>query len=209
MKKAYLILFSSLVSLFLFTGSAKAYAPGCTANNGTTDPAAWNSTTNKPIGLVPCGISIEKASTYTCVFKNNSTGEQIEEQISITGNRNDAEATTQCQGEATQTVTYVATRYIGTFEGIPNCPCELGHLGMMILRIYNFAVWILAIPFAALMVVIGGLLLLISGGNPGWADKGKKILIYSGISLLLIFGSWLIIDVVLKAIGYVLPWSSF
>ncbi len=91
----------------------------------------------------------------------------------------------------------------------PDCRCELSDLFVMISRIYSFAVYIIALPLAGLFIVIGGTLLLVSGGNPGLAEKGKNILKYTAIGIILVFGSWLIIDVVLKAIGYDLPWNTF
>ncbi len=100
----------------------------------------------------------------------------------------------------------------------PDCPCEISDFFTMILRIYNFIVWIIALPLAGLMIVIGGVLMLVSGGGttilPGGGSSGllvtaKKILNYSIIGLILVFCSWLIIDVVLKTIGYTGTWNVF
>jgi len=91
----------------------------------------------------------------------------------------------------------------------PDCPCDLGDFFLTLLRIYNFAVYFIALPLATLMVIIGGVLILISGGNPNRAATGKNILKFAIIGLVLAFGSWLIIDVVLKAIGYMGNWTTF
>ena len=67
------------------------------------------------------------------------------------------------------------------------CPCELGHFFIMLLRVYKFAVYTVALPLAGLMIVFGGVLMLVSAGNPGLADKGKNLIKYAIISLILIF----------------------
>jgi hypothetical protein len=92
-------------------------------------------------------------------------------------------------------------------KGTLTCPCELGHFFIMVFRVFNFAVYVIALPLAGLFIVIGGVLFIISAGNPGLAQKGKNMALYSIIALFIIFGAWLIIDIVLKALGYVLPWN--
>ena len=72
----------------------------------------------------------------------------------------------------------------------------------MALRIVNFMIWILGVPLATLMIVIGGLLIMLSGVNPEWVSKGKHMLLWAIISIALMLGSWLIINFVLAAIGY-------
>ena len=91
----------------------------------------------------------------------------------------------------------------------PDCQCELQDLFTMVLRIYNFLVWTIATPLAGLLVVAGGVLMVVSGGNPGLLDWGKRILWGVFIAIILIFGSWFIIDIVLKAIGYTGRWNTF
>ncbi len=100
----------------------------------------------------------------------------------------------------------------------PNCRCDLADFFVMILRAYKFAVYFIALPLAGLMIVLGGVLLMISlggstplpgGGSSGLATRARKILTYSIVALLLIVGSYFIIDVVLKAIGYNLQWNRF
>lgn len=89
------------------------------------------------------------------------------------------------------------------------CPCQIPHIFLLFLNLYKFVVKFIALPLAGLFIVLGGLLLAVSGGNPGWAEKGKNMIKYSFIALLLIFGSWLIIDVIMKALGYSLRWFVF
>jgi hypothetical protein len=42
----------------------------------------------------------------------------------------------------------------------------------------------------------------VSAGNPAWIAKGKNMVIWSIIAWVLILTSWIIVDTVLKAIGY-------
>lgn len=82
------------------------------------------------------------------------------------------------------------------------CRCELAHVFVLILNVYNFLVLNIATPIAALLIVFGGVLLLVSGGSPGLASRARQILWGAAIGLLLVFGSWLMINIVLSAIGY-------
>jgi len=66
-------------------------------------------------------------------------------------------------------------------------------------------VWYISIPLAGLIIVAGGVMLLVSGGNPGLVSLGKRMLWGAIIGILLIFCSWVIIKAVLTAIGYVGP----
>ncbi len=92
-------------------------------------------------------------------------------------------------------------------------PCTLSDFFVLIRNVYDFMVWTIALPIAGLMIMIGGILILISGGpgganpitgaiSPNLYSTAKNIITYSIIGVVLIFGSWLIIDAVLKAIGY-------
>ena len=87
--------------------------------------------------------------------------------------------------------------------------CTLADFFQMIVRIYKFMVYIIALPLAGLLILLGGVLILLSGINANWFTTGKNILWGTFIALALIFGSWLIINVVLKAIGYQLQWFTF
>ena len=55
---------------------------------------------------------------------------------------------------------------------------------------------------ALLMFMVGGVLFLISGGNQEKVSKAKKLMISAVIGLLIVFASYLIIDFVLKGVGY-------
>ncbi len=99
--------------------------------------------------------------------------------------------------------------------GQPGAPrCELSHIFVLILNVYNY-VLIIATSLAGLGIVIGGILIMISGGGavsiPGVAagpnlySTGTKIISGSIFGIVLIWGAWLIINTVLLAIGYAGP----
>ncbi len=89
------------------------------------------------------------------------------------------------------------------------CPCQLGHIFTLAQNIYNFLIFYIATPLAGLLIVIGGVLLLLSAGNPNLAATARKILWGTLIGIFLVFGAWLIINVVLMAIGYQGSWYNF
>lgn len=88
------------------------------------------------------------------------------------------------------------------------CRCELYHVFFLALNVYKFVIWTIALPLAGLFVMIGGVLLLVGGGYPKLHDMGSKILWGTFWGLALILGAWLIINVVLRAIGYQGPWFT-
>lgn len=83
--------------------------------------------------------------------------------------------------------------------------CELGHLFVLILNVYDFLVWKIATPLAILGVVVGGLMLIVSAGDPRLTNLAKRILWGAIIGFVLVFGAWLIIFTLLTTIGY--RWS--
>ena len=81
-----------------------------------------------------------------------------------------------------------------------SCSCTIENIFEMIGRVYHFIVWNLATPLAVLAVLVGGILLMVSSGNPGLAGRGKSILTIAIIGLVLVFLSYLIIDTLLFAL---------
>jgi hypothetical protein len=77
-----------------------------------------------------------------------------------------------------------------------SCPCEISDFFTMIGRIYNFIVKMVATPLAILALTVGGIVLLISAGSPGLAGLGRKILYTTVIGMFLVYGSWIIIDLI-------------
>jgi len=68
-------------------------------------------------------------------------------------------------------------------------------------KIYNFIVKDIATPLAVLAITIGGILMLISAGNPNLLSLGKKIMYAAIIGLVLVWCSYLIINFILTTIG--------
>ena len=79
----------------------------------------------------------------------------------------------------------------------------------MVRSIYIFITWFLAIPLAGLLIVIGGVIMLVSGGNPGMFDKGKTVLWGAAWGLILVFGAWLVVNIIFMALGYAGSWFAF
>ncbi len=88
-----------------------------------------------------------------------------------------------------------------------SCQCTIENFFLMLARIFDFAIKFIAMPLAVLMLVIGGILIMISAGNPNMASLGKNTLYAAIIGLVLVFGAWLIIDFILGVLGYKGTWS--
>jgi len=67
-----------------------------------------------------------------------------------------------------------------------------------ILNVTNFALGFLGL-IAVLIVIYGGFMSVISAGNPETAKKGRSAIMYAGIGLLLIMGSFAIVNTILLA----------
>ena len=83
----------------------------------------------------------------------------------------------------------------------PSGTYTLNDFFTMVGNIYNFIVKDLATPLAVIAVAIGGLLMMISAGNPNLMSIGKKVFWSAIIGLVLVYLSYLIIDWLLKAMG--------
>lgn len=92
--------------------------------------------------------------------------------------------------------------------------CGIADIGRLFLNIFNFIVVYVSIPLAGLGIVIGGVLIMISGGpgganpitgiaSPNMYSKGKTIITGSILGILLIWTSYLIMNSILQALGYV------
>ncbi|MFH1392732.1 MAG: pilin [bacterium] len=79
--------------------------------------------------------------------------------------------------------------------------CELADLFILIKNIMNWLMLYGGI-FATLVIAGGGIMMLISRGNPGQITKAKMWITYAVIGLLLIFTAWLIINTIMTVLGY-------
>jgi len=91
---------------------------------------------------------------------------------------------------------------------IENCrPCDINDFFAMLVNIYDFIVKMIATPLAIIALIVGGIFMMISAGNPALFGKGSEIIKWAIIGLVLVWGSYLIIDFILKTIGYYGNWS--
>lgn len=91
-------------------------------------------------------------------------------------------------------------------------PCQLSDVFVLARNVYIFLVWIISVPLAGLMMMIGGVLMLLGGSSMKLHDMGKGILRGAAWAMALILGSWVIIGIVLFALGYQSPtgnWFTF
>jgi hypothetical protein len=86
--------------------------------------------------------------------------------------------------------------------------CTIGSFFVMLVNIYTFLVFWIATPLAVLALTIGGVFMMFGGANPNMFSRGKQIIYLAIAGLVLVFGSYLIIDFVLRAIGFTGNWSS-
>lgn len=102
---------------------------------------------------------------------------------------------------------------VGGTKGLVPCGnvqcCRLWHVFILLNNVYTFVWKFLVAPLAVLMLTIGGVLILISAGNPNLAGLGKRIIWVSIIGLALVFCSWLIISFILGAMGYKESWGPW
>lgn len=99
-------------------------------------------------------------------------------------------------------------------DGLVTCdpasgtPCTINDFFNMLGKIYKFIVVDLATPLALIAIVVGAVYMMASAGNPGMMGKGKQILTYAIIGLILAYGSYMIINEILKWVGFSGSWSS-
>lgn len=73
-----------------------------------------------------------------------------------------------------------------------------GSFKQVLITIVNFALGFLGI-IAVVMIIYGGYMYVISGGDEGQAGKGKQIIIYAIIGIVIILLSFAIVNTVLGA----------
>ena len=85
--------------------------------------------------------------------------------------------------------------------------CTINSFFVLLGRIFFFVVFYVATPLAVLMLTIGGIMILISGGKPNLAGSGRKILWVAIIGLVLVFCSWLIVNFILCEVLKYCSWN--
>ena len=87
--------------------------------------------------------------------------------------------------------------------------CTLADLFVLLANVYSFIVTYIATSLAVIVIIVGAIFILTSAGDPGRSGTGKKMIYGAIIGLVLVFGSWIIVDTFLKIIGYNGSWSTF
>lgn len=104
----------------------------------------------------------------------------------------------------------------GTGTGADFVPCNLCDLYVLVRRIIDFLLYVLALPIAVIVLLIGGLLLLTSAGDPGKIQQGKAAISNAVLGLVIAFAAWLLINTVMTTLAFkgspftqgVLPWNE-
>ena len=95
-------------------------------------------------------------------------------------------------------------------KGEVSNPCGFKDLLVLVNRVVNFILFALAVPIAAIMFCYAGFL-LITGGEESSHSRSKAKKILWGVVKGLVFAaaSFLIIEVILKTLGYDGSWIGF
>jgi len=81
-------------------------------------------------------------------------------------------------------------------------PCNLCHLYKLAKNGIDFMLFGFALPVAVIALLIGGIFLLASRGNPQMMQTGKSAISNTVIGVIIAFSAWLIIGTVLNTLGY-------
>jgi len=79
---------------------------------------------------------------------------------------------------------------------VPSCEgvsCGKEDLYQLIMNVINFAITYLAFPLVVLFFLIGGFLLLTSGGSPNRVEQGKKAITGAVVGLVIVLTSVVVI----------------
>jgi hypothetical protein len=86
-------------------------------------------------------------------------------------------------------------------------PCRFCHIFVLISNIINFVLTCLTPIIAALMLVLGGLFMLVSGPNPEMLGKAKAIITATVIGIVIIFIAWVFLNTLLSYMG-IMDWTG-
>jgi len=92
--------------------------------------------------------------------------------------------------------------------GVPTfIRCQFCHFFVMLDGAIDFVLFKLVPPIAILMLVIGGVMFLATAGSPEKLGTAKKLITSVVIGLIIIFASWIIINLFFQLIG-VADWTG-
>lgn len=133
---------------------------------------------------------------------NNNTNSNDNSTIFNNNNTNTLHITTPLP-------TDLSTKGLGLTAACPKTGCGFNELLEMVNKVVKFIIFDLAIPIAAIMFAYAGIILLISGGDSSQKTKAKQIFLGVAIGLVVAVGAWLIIETILKTLGYNGSWIGF
>ena len=84
--------------------------------------------------------------------------------------------------------------------GTKDNPCKLKDFGCLAKNIINFLLFNLAAPLAVISFLIGGILMITAAGNQNQLDRGKSIFYNTVIGIVIAFGAWLIVNLILQSL---------
>ena len=78
--------------------------------------------------------------------------------------------------------------------------CTLADFGCLVDNIVKFLLFKLAAPLAVISFLIGGILMITAAGNQNQLERGKSIFYYTVIGIVIAFGAWLIVNLILQGL---------
>lgn len=91
---------------------------------------------------------------------------------------------------------------IDTAKGGFSDPCDFNVVIATINNAIDYFIKYLATPLFAILFIYAGVLYITAGGSSKDTDKAKKILVNSVVGYLIALAAWLIIDTLVKGLGY-------
>jgi hypothetical protein len=101
-----------------------------------------------------------------------------------------------------------------TYSGLIPCgaagqpPCDFDMLIVLINRVVDFLLFVIAFPVVAVVVAWAGVKLLISGGSSGAKEQAKSMMGHVVVGLIVALLAWGIIKLILTTLGYQGPLLS-
>ncbi len=81
----------------------------------------------------------------------------------------------------------------------PNgAPCTYNDFKTTLDGVVQFSILYIAIPAAVIVIVIGGIMMILDGGNESRFKQGKKMIQGVIIGLLITLGAWIIVKTILN-----------
>lgn len=84
--------------------------------------------------------------------------------------------------------------------GSGQAPCTFCDLGVLVVNLTKFMMENVVIPAAALLIVAGGILILISGPSEERLKLGKEIITKTIVGAVIVLLAWLMVDTTIKVL---------